>query len=111
MEKELKALTRWWNPFDPEANEAYTRYRFGSDELYAEALSVLLNKPAELRKRAPLFYAAWHALLERKPAVKEAYELVVREVASGVSGEKLLLGIYEGQARGRRRSGVTLRRA
>ncbi len=100
VEAELRALTRWWNPFNPATDEAYTKYRHSSRELYAEALSVLLNDPAALRQRAPLFYAAWHNLLERKPAVKAAYEQVVAEVVSGVAGDKLLAGIYEGQRRG-----------
>ncbi|HET6497136.1 MAG TPA: hypothetical protein VFH61_17440 [Thermoleophilia bacterium] len=97
---ELKGLTNWWNPFDPEADDAYTKYRYGSKELYADALSVLLNSPVDLRTRAPLFYATWFQLLERKSEVKTVYEQVVRDVVSGASGDSMLKAIYAGQERG-----------
>jgi GGDEF domain-containing protein len=98
--EELKALTEWWNPFDPVADDAYTKYRHSSRELYAEAMSVLLNDPAALSQRAPNFYNAWFQYLERKPEVKTAYNQIVQEVVSGVSGNKLLEDIYSGFDRG-----------
>ena len=86
--EELKALTEWWNPFDPAADDAYTKYRYSSKELYAEAMSVLLNDPATLEERAPTFYHTWFQYLERKPEVKKVYNKVVQEIVSGVSGDK-----------------------
>jgi len=80
---ELKALTTWWSPFDPEANPKYTAYRFRPSELYAEAISVLLNNPAALRERAPKFYAAFFAYFDRKPAVRRVYDRINAEIQAG----------------------------
>jgi hypothetical protein len=67
---ELKALTRWWKPFDEDLVEkSYLRYRDSSEELFADAMSVLLNAPSELAERAPIFYHAMEEYLLRKPEV------------------------------------------
>jgi len=84
---ELKDLTLWWNPFDPDADERYTKYRFSAKELYAEAVSVLLNNPAELKSRAPTFYDAFFAYLARKPEVLDAYQKATAQIAAGTSLE------------------------
>lgn len=101
INNELKDLTRWWSPFDEAtASDGYKSYRFSSRELYAEALSVLLTNNEALQKRAPTFYRAWTNWLENKPTVKEAYEKVVRDIASGKSNERILAKILEGYERG-----------
>ena len=68
--KELKAMTQMWNPFTEGADENYTKYRYSSKELYADAISVMLTEPALLRKVAPTFYTAWQNFLVRKPDVR-----------------------------------------
>lgn len=74
IKQELVELTRWWNPYDPDTvPKAYKTYRESSRELYAEAISVLLNAPADLAVRAPTFYKAFFATLDEKPDVYEAY--------------------------------------
>ncbi len=70
--QELKDLTLHWKPFTPGANQ-FTRYRFSGEELYADALSVLLNDPALLRKMAPTFEKAFFSYLDRKPAAQDVY--------------------------------------
>jgi len=74
IKDELKALTQWWNPFNEKTDADYTKYRYSGKELYAEAMSVLLNMPKELADRAPWFNRAFFNHLETKPEVKDAYE-------------------------------------
>ena len=72
---ELIELTRWWNPWDETAvSESYNDYRKSSVELYAEALSVMMNDPAELRSRAPIFWKAFTSYFDRKPEAKAALQ-------------------------------------
>jgi len=70
--KELKDLTLHWKPFTPGADQ-FTKYRFSGEELYADALSVLLNDPALLRKMAPTFEKAFFSYMDRKPAAQDVY--------------------------------------
>lgn len=71
---ELYALSKWWRPFDENSvSPDYLEYRKGSKELYADALSVLLNSPGELEKRAPVFWREFWKHLDRKPDVQRTY--------------------------------------
>jgi len=80
---ELKDLTQWWKPFDETADPSHTKYRYSPKELYADALSVLMNNPDEFAKRAPMFHRAFLNYLERKPAVKKLYEGIQNEIYQG----------------------------
>jgi hypothetical protein len=72
---QLVELTQWWNPWDETAvSESYNDYRKSSVELYAEALSVMMNAPAELRDRAPTFWKSFTAYFDRKPEAKAALQ-------------------------------------
>lgn len=71
---ELIKLTKWWNPFDETIDPLYTEYRYRSRELYAEALSVFLNKPQELAERAPHFNRAFQNYMPTKKSFKEVYD-------------------------------------
>ena len=71
---ELKAITREWKPFDDKVDANYTKYRYSSKELYADAISVLVNEPQLLKEKAPKFYKSMLAYMERKPEVKAIYE-------------------------------------
>lgn len=70
---ELKELSMLWKPFDELKNPGFTAYRYSSKELYADAVSVLLNDPALLKEKAPIFWTEFFDLLDNKPEVKEAY--------------------------------------
>jgi len=84
---ELKALSAWWRPWDPDtANKQTKAYRNSSKELYADAVSVLLNSPGELQERAPVFYGEFFAALDRKPDVADAY-FAIQEAMSGTPEE------------------------
>lgn len=71
---ELYAVSKYWRPFDEEkSDQSYRNYRGSSSELYADAISVLLNSPGTLERMAPKFFENFFEELDRKPMVKEAY--------------------------------------
>lgn len=73
---ELAALSHYWKPIPPFASAGFIAYRMSSVELYADALSVLLNSPGLLEQMAPQFYNVFWQELDRKPDVKRAlYDL------------------------------------
>jgi len=49
----------------------FTKYRYSSKELYADAISVLFNDPALLKGRAPEFWKGFFDYIDKKPKVKE----------------------------------------
>jgi hypothetical protein len=70
---ELMELSQWWKPFDVAVSPAaYVSYRNSSKELYADAMSVLFNSPADLEQRCPSFWEAFWLNVERKPEIAEA---------------------------------------
>ena len=83
VKEELKALSRWWSPFDPAADAKYTAYRHGNEELYADAFSALLNSPYETKSRAPGFYEAFFNYLGERPKVKAEYDAIQDAMRSG----------------------------
>ena len=93
--EELKALTQWWSPFDTAADKKYTSYRHKSSELYAEAISVLLNNPAALEQKAPNFYRGFFGWLDSKPEVKQAYNAIVEELSAGKSMQRLVKNTHK----------------
>ena len=82
---ELIALSEWWKPFiestDPDSS--YYKYRTSSVELYADAISVLFNSPADLEQRAPTFWKAFFNYADRKPEVAEAIAGIQTFLAKG----------------------------
>jgi hypothetical protein len=78
LREELKKLTQYWKPFDEtKVSEHYKNYRYSSEELYADAISVLFNSPATLAKIAPKFYKTFFQYLDTKPKFKaEFFELL-----------------------------------
>lgn len=97
--KELRDLTVWWEPFEP-GPDKYTKYRFSVKELYADALSVLLNAPAALKERAPVFYHAFMAYAERNAEARAAYEEIQEEIRSGGSEDRIREDVRAGIRRG-----------
>jgi len=74
---ELTALSDAWRPWDRDtATASFRAYRHSSKELYADAISVLLNNPGKLQAEAPLFYRTFFQQLDRKPEAKRAYFLL-----------------------------------
>ena len=93
---ELKALTQWWKPFNTSQNRNYTNYRHSPEELYADAVSVLLNCPNELKTRAPGFYALFESYRTNRPEVNETLTQIYAEIRSGDTDRKVIDKIYKG---------------
>lgn len=74
LREELIKLSEWWSPYDAaKAPPSYAAYRNTPRELYAQALSVLLNAPGEVESRAPNFYREFLEALDRRPEFRNAY--------------------------------------
>ena len=99
---ELKKLTRMWRPFNPAKDAAHTAYRYSSKELYADAISVLLNSPDLLRHMCPKFFDAFTAYIQRKPEALRAYNAVVTLMDRNRTGSRMLEKIYAGFEHGER---------
>lgn len=73
LREELLALTKYWKPWDEATSSPhFNAYRKSAVELYADALSVLLNSPGLLEKMCPNFYREFWDHLDAKPEVKAA---------------------------------------
>lgn len=105
VRKELKTLTQVWNPFD-EASvpKKYKTYRYSAKELYAEALSVFLNKPSLVKEVAPNFYQGFVEYLARKSEVKKELFTIMDMIKEGEEIANRIEKTDEGfmEARGRR---------
>jgi len=77
LTNELKDLAKWWR------KESAIGGKMTSKELYADALSVLLNEPESLRQRAPKFYEAWENYLSRKPQAQAELDAIQEEIRKG----------------------------
>ena len=74
---QLWDLSKEWKPLgDAAGDPAYVRYRRKGSELYADALSVMLNSPGTVERMAPDFYREFLANLDAKPEVRDAYDAV-----------------------------------
>lgn len=70
IRNELIDLTKWWRgDYEKAEDSQYTKYRESARELYADALSVLFNEPAELAARAPNFWKGFTENIDAKPDV------------------------------------------
>jgi hypothetical protein len=100
---ELKTLTHLWKPFDETIDEDYTKYRYRSEELYADAMSVLFNNPKMLKETAPTFYQAFTEYLARKPEVKELYFKIKDSIKEGANiqarVDQMIKNQYEAQGK------------
>lgn len=75
IREELLNLSDWWKPFLENADKhpaSYMKYRMSAKELYADAISVLLNSPADFKERAPTAWQMFFNYLDRKPDAKRA---------------------------------------
>lgn len=69
--EELINLTYKWNPFDLDANNNYKRYRFSNRELFAEFVSVYLNRPDMVDEYAPNFTVEFEKFITGKPEISD----------------------------------------
>lgn len=74
IKQQLYKLSKEWRPYiEREADPAFIAYRKSSNELYADAISVLLNDPQRLKTSAPDFWRAFFNYLGEKPEVKKEF--------------------------------------
>jgi hypothetical protein len=84
IRQELIDLTKWWKPFDiTRATPEHLAYRFSPEELFADAMSVLLNSPADLKARAPIFYDTFWNNLDSRPQVKTKLAEIYDRISKG----------------------------
>jgi len=109
---ELIKLTQKWKPFDVTARKSYARYRHSSPELYADAISVLINKPEMLKQIAPSFYKAFFNYLENKPRIKKAYDQIQALLKKGEDAifEDRLKTFFADVEKGRKVADIARRR-
>ncbi len=99
IRKELKELSKYWRPWDEAtASKSFKSYRNSARELYADAISMMLNSPGTVERMAPKFYEAWFKNLDKKPEVATNY-LKLQELMSGTR-EEILHARYEDIKRG-----------
>ncbi len=96
IQRELERFTTKWKPFDVGASPDYTKYRFSSKELYADAFSALMVNPKYLEDNAPLFYEAYFNWQESKPEVQRIYNEIQDEIRNGKTVDTTLKRIYAG---------------
>ena len=80
---ELKELTQTIKPFDVAKNSKFTKYRHSSKELYADAITTLINDPELLKQTAPKFYDGFFEYIGRKPEVKRVYDDIQELISNG----------------------------
>ena len=74
LREELKALSAYWRPWDEaSASPGFKAYRNSAKELYADALSVLINSPGTLQEMAPGFYSNFLDHLDKRPTFAKAW--------------------------------------
>ena len=93
---ELKTLTRTWRPFDPMADAEYTAIRYNNSELYADAISVLFNKPGLLKSVAPNFYEGLFNYLDENPKVAELWHEIQDRINAGTTNTRLVENTKKG---------------
>ena len=81
----IKISTAWRGPIagDP----GYVQYRLSAPELYADAVSVLVNDPDFAEKHSPKFLRSFFGYLDRKPQFRDIYYEIQEAHAQGSAGE------------------------
>ena len=83
LRKELENLTQLWKPFNESDNPSFTKYRYSSKELYADAISILFNDPHLLQKEAPNFWKGFFDYYDAKPKVKTNFDEIWNLLTEG----------------------------
>ena len=97
---ELKNLTQEWKPFDLNISKKYTAYRHKSSELYADAVSVMLQEPELLKSVAPTFDKAMKMYASVRPDFTETLEGIRKDISGSQIGPRRLGKLYEMYERG-----------
>ncbi len=76
LTKELKAHSKEWRPWKEGNDKKYDAYRNSSSELYADAISGLINNPNSFMATAPKFTKAFFNYLGEKPETKRVWDAI-----------------------------------
>lgn len=91
VKKELIALSKWWRgDFKEKGGTSYDRYRRSSKELYADAISALLNNPEVLVQTAPQFFRGMNAYMGVREDFRDLYQGILNDLDSGATPEQRL---------------------
>ena len=71
---EMWSLSVAWRPLPAAPSRAHLKYRKGGDEIYADAISALLNDPDFFQRTAPKSYQMMLAYLQKNPAFWDDYQ-------------------------------------
>jgi hypothetical protein len=97
---ELKVFSRLWSPFDPASDPVYTKYRYSSKELYADAFSAIIVAPGYAETQIPKFTEGFFNYLDRKPKLKEMYDQIQDDIKTGGTLEAIDKRLGDGMKRG-----------
>jgi hypothetical protein len=94
VRQELEDLIAWWRGIEPGGQ--VPEYFLQGHEMYAEAFSVILTNPAAMATRAPQFWNAFNAWLDRKPLVRAQWQRIQNELKTGAAHKNRRLRLLEG---------------
>jgi hypothetical protein len=80
MRREMGRLAAWWSTGDESTLPEYFKR---DSELYAECWGAYLNNPAATKARAPQFFKALEAYMERRPQLRDLLEQLHATAARG----------------------------
>lgn len=83
MRKELWDLSQQWRPMPENYDYDFLKYRKEDEELYADAISVLLNDPKLLKEAAPNFHRGFFGWAENRPEATKAFNELQDLVSKG----------------------------
>ena len=100
LKNELWNMSLYWRPIEGYiegqsngvATDSFIKYRKSSSELYADAISMLLNSPGLLEQMAPTFYNSFFESLDAKPEAKIAFfelQELINQGAEAVNKQRL----------------------
>jgi len=100
IKEELVNITQAIKPFNPDADPKFTKYRYKPEELYADAISVLVNNPGLLKQTAPKFYDGLFEYMDRKPEVAAEYEAFQDAIKAGINQVEAVKDLRESFRKG-----------
>jgi hypothetical protein len=78
IREELSRAIAWWRGV-----KEIPDYYKTSVEMWADAMSIFFNNPRGLAEQAPRFYASFMNWMAAKPGLREMYDKVQQDIASG----------------------------
>lgn len=88
---EMWLLSVGWRPLPPDPTRAHLAYRKKGEEIYADAISALLNDPDYFQRIAPKSFSMMMAYLQKNPAMWSDYQQLqqLAQDPEGLKDERL----------------------